>query len=361
MAVELTCNCGRRLRATDALVGKFARCPHCGRKVVVPNPEVIVSPAPETTPEQPAKICVICGQDCSDKPRLKDQEGRYYHATCHERALQRRRTIPPAESRASRSRQPQAQAAHDASAAELPWFELLDEEEPAAPPLPPPRRLVSRSARPRQSDTAWKTPVLVGAGGLAAIALIWIASVLFNTSHQQRSESTTAPPARQTGFAGSGSSGRGFPVGAFVPGALLGLAIGLAIGAVFLRLACAICRVAAPNFLKAMGIVFIVTCGKLLVFWVMGHAFGAFTSTAASAGLSHGASLRSASAFLTFLFVFGVVSLLLPAAFYQALLPTSFGKGILIELTQGLIVTGIIVVVLVLVGMSAASAAANVL
>ncbi len=33
------------------------------------------------------KICVICGQDCSNCPRTKDPRGRYYCQPCYERAL----------------------------------------------------------------------------------------------------------------------------------------------------------------------------------------------------------------------------------------------------------------------------------
>ncbi len=33
-----------------------------------------------------SKICVICGQECSAKPRVKDHNGRYYCTGCHESA-----------------------------------------------------------------------------------------------------------------------------------------------------------------------------------------------------------------------------------------------------------------------------------
>ena len=38
------------------------------------------------------KICVICGEDCSDRPRTKDPKGRYYCKPCYEKARQRART-----------------------------------------------------------------------------------------------------------------------------------------------------------------------------------------------------------------------------------------------------------------------------
>lgn len=39
------------------------------------------------------KVCAICGEDCSNKPRTKDSKGRYYCKPCHERAL-RAKTKP---------------------------------------------------------------------------------------------------------------------------------------------------------------------------------------------------------------------------------------------------------------------------
>lgn len=36
-----------------------------------------------------SKICVLCGEDCSYKPRIKDSHGNYYCKTCHQAAEQR--------------------------------------------------------------------------------------------------------------------------------------------------------------------------------------------------------------------------------------------------------------------------------
>lgn len=41
------------------------------------------------------KICVICGQDCSNKPRVKDPQGRYFCKACHEAALKKPAGGPP--------------------------------------------------------------------------------------------------------------------------------------------------------------------------------------------------------------------------------------------------------------------------
>lgn len=50
---------------------------------------------------RPGKICVICGADCSLRPRIKDPKGRYYCKQCHDlagrRSHQQAATSPPAE------------------------------------------------------------------------------------------------------------------------------------------------------------------------------------------------------------------------------------------------------------------------
>ena len=48
---------------------------------------------------EPIKICVLCGEDCSQKPRTKDRKGRYYCRECYDEALERqeaRRYAPEA-------------------------------------------------------------------------------------------------------------------------------------------------------------------------------------------------------------------------------------------------------------------------
>ncbi len=46
-----------------------------------------------------AKVCVICGQDCSGKPRVKDQQGRYSCKSCQEAALKKAAAAKPAAPR----------------------------------------------------------------------------------------------------------------------------------------------------------------------------------------------------------------------------------------------------------------------
>ncbi len=46
------------------------------------------------------KICTLCHQDCSDRPRIKDPKGRYYCRECYENAKQQKRSETPAPTRA---------------------------------------------------------------------------------------------------------------------------------------------------------------------------------------------------------------------------------------------------------------------
>ena len=47
--------------------------------------------------QQSAKICAICGKDCSNDLRIKDPKGRYFHRDCYERAAQaQHQQAPPA-------------------------------------------------------------------------------------------------------------------------------------------------------------------------------------------------------------------------------------------------------------------------
>src|SRR5437763_236971 len=39
-----------------------------------------------------AKLCTVCGIDCSGKPRIKDQQGRYICKECFDKAKQTRQT-----------------------------------------------------------------------------------------------------------------------------------------------------------------------------------------------------------------------------------------------------------------------------
>lgn len=39
----------------------------------------------------PQKVCIVCGQDCAGRPRVKDPRGRYYCRECYDRAARKQR------------------------------------------------------------------------------------------------------------------------------------------------------------------------------------------------------------------------------------------------------------------------------
>ena len=41
----------------------------------------------------PLKICMICGEDCAGRPRIKDPKGHYYHRECHEEASRKQEAM----------------------------------------------------------------------------------------------------------------------------------------------------------------------------------------------------------------------------------------------------------------------------
>ena len=48
------------------------------------------------TTSSSSKVCVHCGEDCSEKPRVKDSHDNYYCKTCHEKGeknLRKRKEI----------------------------------------------------------------------------------------------------------------------------------------------------------------------------------------------------------------------------------------------------------------------------
>ncbi len=49
-----------------------------------------------------SKVCVLCGEDCSNKPRIKDSHGNYYCKSCHQEAEHRKakRDAKPAKKKA---------------------------------------------------------------------------------------------------------------------------------------------------------------------------------------------------------------------------------------------------------------------
>ena len=50
MPIPITCFCGKKLRAPEALAGSRAKCPACGQMLLVPSPTAAEAPSAEATP-----------------------------------------------------------------------------------------------------------------------------------------------------------------------------------------------------------------------------------------------------------------------------------------------------------------------
>src|SRR5437867_10526512 len=55
-----------------------------------------------------AKICVACGEDCSNRPRTKDAKGRYFCKPCYEKAVQHQRSAAAPAPHSAKEIQPNA-------------------------------------------------------------------------------------------------------------------------------------------------------------------------------------------------------------------------------------------------------------
>jgi hypothetical protein len=82
------------------------------------------------TPSETGKICIVCGADCSNKPRTKDAKGRYYCKECHERARERKHAQPAPTAAPHNGGEIELEGAPSA-------LSMLDQLADAAPPLVP--------------------------------------------------------------------------------------------------------------------------------------------------------------------------------------------------------------------------------
>ncbi|MHC4427755.1 MAG: anti-sigma factor family protein [Planctomycetota bacterium] len=106
-------------RAVRRRIGEVLRaeCPHAPpgleervrRRLAERRPDIVGSiPGPPS----PAKICVLCGEDCSKRPRVKNHRNQYACRACAEaQQARRRREAPASESTPARSRHPSRRTA----------------------------------------------------------------------------------------------------------------------------------------------------------------------------------------------------------------------------------------------------------
>jgi hypothetical protein len=89
MPIRAQCdNCGKVYNLPDESAGKRLRCKQCAVAFTVPAapvaaavPNQVSASAPTSGPQ---KICVVCKQDVSGRPRTKDNSGNYYCRSCYE-------------------------------------------------------------------------------------------------------------------------------------------------------------------------------------------------------------------------------------------------------------------------------------
>jgi len=144
----------------------------------------------------------------------------------------------------------------------------------------------------------------------------------------------------------------GAALGMFLCFLVVGVFIGLLIGAVILRAACALYnamaggkgspyRVPEPELGKAMGIVFVTA----LINYASGFVIGLMANAGAEATRINplGPNLLASAISLP-------LSLLVMAAMLTAMLPTTFGRGILVALCNLLVTILVVVAVAIVVG-----------
>ncbi len=123
-----------------------------------------------------SKICVICGEDCSGRPRTKDPRGHYYCLTCYEQAKHRLEQKHAANTAAPPVPQAPTTEADDNSV----LGDLLDEVVNQTPPTPvtpapsQPQPVAVQTAPPSpQQPTGWVGVFLSPRGiGLCLLAAV---------------------------------------------------------------------------------------------------------------------------------------------------------------------------------------------
>ncbi|MCY3021969.1 MAG: hypothetical protein NTW87_23405 [Planctomycetota bacterium] len=141
-------------------------------------------------------------------------------------------------------------------------------------------------------------------------------------------------------------AGAGAALGLILAVIAVGVLVGLFIGAVILRLACGLVAAPQPTFGRAMVIVFMSWLANVAVSFVVALLAGVSMAAGGAPG-TKGVSV--------------VLGALVSAAVYSSMIPTTFGKGLLIWLAQLVIAFVIaviaVVIILALVGSKSMSAA----
>lgn len=119
-----------------------------------------------------SKTCVICGEDCSGRPRTKDARGRYFCIPCYERAKRKQ----DEQHTAASTRSPEAD---EPSALSELLNGVLDHEPADPPPAQPPAGPASPAKpQPAGSSSPLISARLVKIVGLPVLGLIGVALVV---------------------------------------------------------------------------------------------------------------------------------------------------------------------------------------
>ncbi|MBN1344803.1 MAG: hypothetical protein JXQ73_19070 [Phycisphaerae bacterium] len=86
-------------------------------------------------PSRPGKVCRICGQDCSGRPRTKDRKGNYYCKACYDRAVKERSAAKLAAATARPHQVRQAEASAEPASEPAVTEEQFHEESTSESPL----------------------------------------------------------------------------------------------------------------------------------------------------------------------------------------------------------------------------------
>ncbi|MCP3902856.1 MAG: hypothetical protein GY715_04395 [Planctomycetes bacterium] len=104
---------------------------------------------------------------------------------------------------------------------------------------------------------------------------------------------------------------------------LLGLAVGLVVGAILLRFACWVCRVPPPGFFKAAGIAFLAGAGSFAAAFAMSVLIQILGTMITAPPVVFTVVSFAVSALL---------GMVVSSTIYKLLIPTSWGKATLIWL-----------------------------
>jgi hypothetical protein len=280
-------HCGKPYRGDEKIAGKRMKCQKCGTVLRVPSSsgrQETKSPSPGSgvsagatkgsVPQTPSSrspashapaervTCPHCKSSCRIQPEWR---GRSIHCPSCNKPF----TAPLATARpkgTGQAREPVPEFVPDDSPQDSEFFVADDggaplydvvEESPAAQELPPP---VPTRTRPKKSKPGGAFGEWIRGQGLWILDGVGLALLVVITFLKM----PDAPP--------------GASSGAFVAGSVVGmicafvifLPLGLAIGAVVLRLACRLCQVETPNFLPCMGIVMLIGMINALINQLVG-------------------------------------------------------------------------------------------